>query len=276
MTIPTAASNRYRITLSVVAFAFLICHPFLWGSAASSASGSAPALQADGLFTADQADRGSAIYATQCAFCHGQGLEGATSTPMAGPRFMKKWGDGKHSIDDLHFVISTQMPYGAAGTLSRQEYVDVVANDLCDQGFKAAWDANEQLYAAHTSKPFAVAEMLARVDALSRRSPWVGMETVLRVGDLEMDLVARTASRAGRQIGLRPREFRLLEYLARHAGEVITRSLLLQHVWGLHFDPATNLIDVYVGRLRRKIDSEQASPIIHTVRGVGFCIRAVA
>jgi two-component system OmpR family response regulator len=67
-----------------------------------------------------------------------------------------------------------------------------------------------------------------------------------------------------------------LEYLARHAGEVITRSLLLQHVWGLHFDPATNLIDVYVGRLRRKIDSEQACPIIHTVRGVGFCIRAAA
>jgi two-component system OmpR family response regulator len=124
-------------------------------------------------------------------------------------------------------------------------------------------------------KPFAFAEMLARVDALSRR-PSVRRETVLRVGDLEMDLVARTASRAGRQIGLRPREFRLLEYLARHAGEVITRSLLLQHVWGLHFDPATNLIDVYVGRLRRKIDGEQAYPIIHTIRGVGFCIRAAA
>jgi len=87
------------------------------------------------------------------------------------------------------------------------------------------------------------------------------------------EMLARTASRAGRQIGLRPREFRLLEYLARHAGEVITRSLLLQHVWGLHFDPATNLIDVYVGRLRKKIDSEQAYPIIHTVRRVGFCIR---
>jgi len=125
-------------------------------------------------------------------------------------------------------------------------------------------------------KPFALAEMLARVDALSRRSSSVWQETTLRVGDLEMDLVARTASRAGRQIGLRPREFRLLEYLARHAGEVITRTLLLQHVWGLDFDPATNLIDVYVGRLRRKIDSEQACPIIHTVRGVGFCVRAAA
>jgi two-component system OmpR family response regulator len=125
-------------------------------------------------------------------------------------------------------------------------------------------------------KPFAFVEMLARVDALSRRSTLVCQEATLRVGDLEMDLVARTASRAGRQIGLSPREFRLLAYLARHAGEVITRNLLLQHVWGLHFDPATNLIDVYVGRLRRKIDSEQAYPIIHTVRGVGFCIRTAA
>jgi two-component system, OmpR family, response regulator len=87
-------------------------------------------------------------------------------------------------------------------------------------------------------KPFAFVEMLARVDALSRRSISVRPETTLRVGDLEMDLVARTASRAGRQIGLRPREFSLLEYLARHAGEVITRDMLLQHVWGLHFDPA--------------------------------------
>jgi two-component system, OmpR family, response regulator len=125
-------------------------------------------------------------------------------------------------------------------------------------------------------KPFAFVEMLARVDALSRRSISVSQETTLRVGDLEMDLVARTASRAGRQIGLSPREFGLLAYLARHAGEVITRNVLLQHVWRLHFDPATNLIDVYVGRLRRKIDSEQAYPIIHTVRGVGFCIRAAA
>jgi two-component system OmpR family response regulator len=125
-------------------------------------------------------------------------------------------------------------------------------------------------------KPFAFVEMLARVDALCRRSPSVCRDTTLRVGDLEMDLVARTASRAGRRIGLRPREFRLLEYLARHAGEVITLNLLLQHVWGLQIDPATNLIDVYVGRLRRKIDSEQAYPIIHTVRGVGFCIRAAA
>jgi two-component system OmpR family response regulator len=123
-------------------------------------------------------------------------------------------------------------------------------------------------------KPFAHAEMLARVDALARRSTTVMRETILRVGDLEMDLLARTAYRGGRQIGLRPREFSLLEYLVRNAGEVVTRSLLLRHVWNLQFDPTTNIIDVYIGRLRRKVDRAQAYPIIHTVRGVGFCLRA--
>src|SRR5437870_13885225 len=101
MNIPTLASNWHRITLSAVVFAFLACNSFRWGGAVASASGYAPPSQAEGLFTADQADRGSAVYATQCAFCHGQGLEGATSTPLAGTRFMSKWGDGKHSIDDL-------------------------------------------------------------------------------------------------------------------------------------------------------------------------------
>jgi two-component system, OmpR family, response regulator len=120
-------------------------------------------------------------------------------------------------------------------------------------------------------RPFAVAEMLARVDALARRSTTVVGETILRVGDLEMDLLARTAYRRGRQIRLRPREFRLLECLVRNAGEIVPRRLLLQRVWDLSFDPMTNIIDVYVGRLRRKVDSDQAYPIIHTVRGVGFC-----
>jgi two-component system OmpR family response regulator len=120
-------------------------------------------------------------------------------------------------------------------------------------------------------RPFAVAEMLARVDALARRNGTIARETVLRVGDLEMDLLTRTAYRGGREIRLRPREFRLLECLVRNAGEVVPRSLLLRRVWDLNFDPMTNIIDVYVGRLRRKVDSDQAYPIIHTVRGVGFC-----
>jgi two-component system, OmpR family, response regulator len=123
-------------------------------------------------------------------------------------------------------------------------------------------------------KPFAFAELLARVEALARRSATVVMETLLRVGDLELDLVSRTANRAGREIELLPREFQVLEYLVRNEGEVIPRAMLLQHVWDLHFDPTTNIIDVYVGRVRRKVDGEQAYPLIHTVRGVGFCVRA--
>jgi len=123
-------------------------------------------------------------------------------------------------------------------------------------------------------KPFAFAELLARVDALARRSPTASRTTVLRVGDLEMDLLTRTAHRNARQLELSRKEFQLLEYLVRHSGQVVPRAMLLQHVWDLHFDPMTNVIDVYVGRLRRKVDSSGAYPLIHTVRGVGFCLRA--
>jgi two-component system, OmpR family, response regulator len=123
-------------------------------------------------------------------------------------------------------------------------------------------------------KPFAFSEMLARVDALARRSATVVKETVLRAGDLELDLLAHKARRRGREIELLPREFQLLEYLVRNAGQVVSRTMLLQHVWDLHFDPTTNVIDVYVGRVRRKIDAGESYPLIHTVRGVGFCLRA--
>jgi two-component system OmpR family response regulator len=123
-------------------------------------------------------------------------------------------------------------------------------------------------------KPFAFAELLARVEALARRSATVVKETVLRVGDLELDLVSRTVRRNSREIEMLPREFRVLEYLVRNHDQVVPRAMLLQHVWDLHFDPTTNIIDVYVGRVRRKVDSQQAYPLIHTVRGVGFCVRA--
>jgi two-component system OmpR family response regulator len=123
-------------------------------------------------------------------------------------------------------------------------------------------------------KPFAFAELLARVEALARRSATVVKETVLRVGDLELDLVTRTVRRGDNDIALLPREFQVLEYLVRNAGQVVPRAMLLQHVWDLHFDPTTNIIDVYVGRVRRKVDGAQAYPLIHTVRGVGFCVRA--
>jgi two-component system, OmpR family, response regulator len=123
-------------------------------------------------------------------------------------------------------------------------------------------------------KPFASREMLARVDALARRSAAAFKETTLRVGDMEIDLLGRVVRRRGKEITLLPREFKLLEYMARNAGEVVSRSMLLQHVWDLHFDPTTNVVDVYVGRIRRKVDNGQVYPLLHTVRGVGFCLRA--
>ncbi len=123
-------------------------------------------------------------------------------------------------------------------------------------------------------KPFAFAELLARVEALARRGDSAANDTVLRAGDLELDLISRSVSRGGQKIDLLPREFKLLTYLVRNQGQIVPRAMLLQHVWDLHFDPATNIIDVYVGRLRRKIDAAQSYPLIHTVRGVGYCVRA--
>ena len=123
-------------------------------------------------------------------------------------------------------------------------------------------------------KPFSFVELVARVEALGRRSDTIVKETILRVGDLALDLVSRTASRRGKDIVLFPREFQLLEYLVRNEGRIVSRAMLLQHVWDLHFDPSTNIIDVYVGRVRRKVDGQQAYPLIHTVRGTGYCLRA--
>ena len=127
-------------------------------------------------------------------------------------------------------------------------------------------------------KPFALAELSARLEALVRRrgagTGAAGPVTRLIVADLEMDLLARSVKRAGRAIELKPREFRLLEYLMRHAGQVVTRTMLLEAVWDYHFDPQTNVIDVHVSRLRRKIDRDAGVPLIRTVRGAGYVIRA--
>ena len=123
-------------------------------------------------------------------------------------------------------------------------------------------------------KPFSFVELLARVEALGRRSDTIAKETILRVGDLAIDLVSRTVSRRGKDISLLHREFQLLEYLVRNEGRAVSRAMLLQHVWDLHFDPSTNIIDVYVGRVRRKVDGQQAYPLIHTIRGIGYCLRA--
>jgi len=122
-------------------------------------------------------------------------------------------------------------------------------------------------------KPFAFAELLARVRALLRRPRAARQETVLRVGDLEMDLLARRVTRGGRPIDLQPREFALLECLMRHAGQVVTRTMLLEQVWGFHFDPRTSVVETHVSRLRAKVDKPFDRPLIHTVRGAGYVIR---
>jgi two-component system OmpR family response regulator len=123
-------------------------------------------------------------------------------------------------------------------------------------------------------KPFAFAELLARVNALARRPPLNTVETVLRVADLEMDLLKRTATRARRRVDLQPQEFKLLEYLMRNAGRVVTRTMLLENVWDFHFDPQTNVVETHISRLRGKVDRGFDIELIHTVRGSGYCLRA--
>jgi two-component system OmpR family response regulator len=119
-------------------------------------------------------------------------------------------------------------------------------------------------------KPYAFSELAARVEALSRRRETGSVQTLLRVGDLEMDLIGRAVHRQGREIDLQPREFQLLEFLMRHAGQSVTRTMLLEKVWDYHFDPQTNVIDVHVSRLRGKIDKGFDRPMLQTVRGAGY------
>jgi two-component system OmpR family response regulator len=128
----------------------------------------------------------------------------------------------------------------------------------------------------YLTKPFAFGELAARVDALARRAEGSGKQTTLSVGDLTMDLLAHAVTRRGRPIQLQPREFKLLEYMMRHEGRVITRTMLLENVWEYHFDPQTNVIDVHVSKLRHKIDSGFDTPLLHTVRGVGYRLSADA
>jgi two-component system OmpR family response regulator len=128
----------------------------------------------------------------------------------------------------------------------------------------------------YLTKPFALAELQARVNALGRRSPASAVETVLRVADLEVDLLKRIATRDGRAIDLQPREFKLLECLMRNAGRVVTRTMLLEKVWDFHFDPKTNIVETHMSRLRSKIDRGFSRELIHTVRGAGYSLRATA
>ena len=135
------------------------------------------------------------------------------------------------------------------------------------EGLKAGGDD-------YLTKPFAFAELVARLEALLRRGRPEAAETTLRVADLEMDQLSRRVTRAGEPIELQPREFRVLEYLMRHAGHVVTRTMLLENVWDYSFDPQTNVIDVHISRLRQKIDKGHEQPLLHTVRGAGYRLSA--
>jgi two-component system, OmpR family, response regulator len=135
------------------------------------------------------------------------------------------------------------------------------------EGLKAGGDD-------YLAKPYAASELVARVEALGRRHDGPAPSTNLKVGELEMDLLARVVRREGKKIDIQPREFRLLEYLMRNANQVVTRTMLLEKVWDYHFDPQTNVIDVHVSRLRSKIDREFDKPMLHTVRGAGYRLEA--
>ena len=126
----------------------------------------------------------------------------------------------------------------------------------------------------YLTKPFAFAELLARVHALGRRRAVTQVETVLHVSDLKMDLISRKVRRSNRDIDLQPREFRLLEFLMRNAGRVVTRTMLLENVWEFHFDPKTNIVETHVSRLRSKVDRGFDHELIETIRGSGYCLRA--
>lgn len=122
-------------------------------------------------------------------------------------------------------------------------------------------------------KPFAMAELLARINALARRPPPQEMVAVIEIADLKLDRLARAVTRAGHRVELQPREFQLLEFLMRHAGRVVTRTMLLESIWDFHFDPKTNIVETHMSRLRAKVDRGHTRELIHTVRGAGYCLR---
>jgi two-component system OmpR family response regulator len=167
-------------------------------------------------------------------------------------------------LDGLHILETLRAQKNAVPVLILSALADV---DERVRGLTAGGDD-------YLTKPFAFAELLARVEALPRRGKGGGPVTKLTVDDLELDLLSRRVQRAGTKLELLPREFRLLEYLMRHAGQVVTRTMLLEGVWDYHFDPQTNVIDVQVSHLRQKVDKPFPTPLIHTVRSAGYMLRA--
>ena len=170
------------------------------------------------------------------------------------------------SLDGLS-VIETLRKAGRDTPVLILSALDAVSERV--QGLRAGGDD-------YLTKPFAFAELLARLEVLvhRRRGGGTGPATVLRVADLELDLLARRVRRGGRDIELKTRELQILEVLMRNAGRVVTRTMLLESVWDFHFDPKTNVIDVHVSRLRQRIDKGEERPLIHTVRGAGYVLRA--
>ncbi|MCX5614754.1 response regulator transcription factor [Bombella saccharophila] len=167
-------------------------------------------------------------------------------------------------VDGLHILETLRSQKNNTPVLLLSALSDV--DDRVD-GLRAGGDD-------YVTKPFAFSELLARVEALGRRGHnETAPETTLTVGDLTLDLLSREVRRGGQKIDLQPREFRLLEFLVRHAGQVVTRTMLLEKVWDYHFDPQTNVIDVHVSRLRQKVDKPFETAIIHTVRNAGYILR---
>jgi two-component system OmpR family response regulator len=189
--------------------------------------------------------------------------------------------DGRHGqeaalLGDHSVIITDRMLPGVDGldivnTLRRSDKSTPVlvlsALDSVDERVKGLRAGGDD----YLGKPFSIEELVARVESLQRRVTSSAL-TRLRVDDLELDLLERKAARGGRRIELTAREFRLLEFLARHTGQVVTRAMLLQGVWDIHYDPQTNVVDVHVSRLRQAVDKDFEKPLIHTVRGVGYSL----
>jgi len=168
-------------------------------------------------------------------------------------------------IDGLRILQTLRSQNNATPVIILSALADV---DERVAGLKAGGDD-------YMTKPFAFSELLARVEALARRGrAEQAPQTKLVIADLEMDLLSRTVKRGNEKIDLQPREFRLLEFLMRHAGQVVTRTMLLERVWDYHFDPQTNVIDVHVSRLRQKVDKPFETALIHTIRNAGYILRA--
>ncbi|GHH25977.1 DNA-binding response regulator [Sphingomonas glacialis] len=194
--------------------------------------------------------------------------------------------DGRHaialgSINEYAVLIFDRMVPGidGLGVLKALRAAGVRSPALFLTAIDGVHDRVEGLDAGaddYLVKPFAAIELIARVNALLRRRPATDVMTALRVADLEIDLIKRSVKRAGQQILLQAQEFKLLEYLMRHAGEIVTRSMLLENVWSFHFDPQTNIIESHMSRLRSKVDRGFDRELIHTIRGSGYSLDALA